>query len=314
MNPAAAPHLRVVLAFGILYLVWGSTYLAIRIGVMELPPALFAGVRLLLSGALLLLWAVCTRTAWPHEMREWRIIGVAGLLLWVLSNGLVTWAEQWVASYQAALIVAGTALWVAALGTLGPQGELLGRSARWGLLIGFCGVMLVLAPQGGLSLAHAGAQLALLMSSATWAAGSIYLKRQHPRTPVLMSTALQLLIAGAVLCAIGMTSGEIERWTPSWQALAALSYLVVFGALAAVAYTWLVHQVKPALLGTYAYVNPVVAVGLGAWLLNEAVNPLQLAGLTVVFVGVLRVSRAPDPVRLTTQVPSDSCDSAARAR
>ncbi len=294
MKHDPAWKLKVAAAFATVYLVWGSTYLAIRIGVTELPPLLFAGARFLAAGVLLALYALARGQRPPRSRREWRLIVVVGLLLLAAANGLVVWGEQWVPSNQAALIAATTALWLAGLGTLGRHGHRLTRATLTGLLIGLAGVAALLVPHGGFVLDYFGAQLAILAAGFSWAAGSIYAKHRRPATPPLMSAALQSLVAGMALCAGGFAAGEAGRW--SWeatQALTALAYLIVFGScLAYTAYVWLLHAVRPALLGTYAYVNPLVAVVLGGWLLEETLNTVQLLGMLVILLGVVLVSRA----------------------
>ena len=291
-------RLRVALAFLTVYLVWGSTYLAIRVGVRHLPPALFAGARFLAAGLLLLVYARLARQTWPRDWREWRTILVAAVFLLVGANGLVVWGEQWVPSNQAALLAASVALWLAGLGTLGRDGQTLSRQRRAGLILGFAGVATLLLPGNGFSFEHLGAQLAILAAGLSWAAGSIYVKRSKPTTPPLLSAALQSLTAGALLGGIGLADGELAHWTWERESLLALTYLVVFGScFAYAAYVWLLHEVSPAALGTYAYVNPVVAVLLGAWILGESFNTTQFTGMLVVLVGVVLVSVPPLPRR-----------------
>lgn len=287
-------RLRVALAFTTVYFVWGSTYLAIRIGVESLPPALFAGARFLAAGLLLTIYARLARQTFPRSAREWRTVWVAAVLLLVGANGLVVWGEQWVPSNQAALLAASVALWLAGLGVLGRNGEPLSGQRRLGLVIGFAGVAVLVWPADGFSLDHFGAQLAILAAGLSWAAGSIYMKRARPTTPPLMSAAMQSLLAGVLLGSIGFAAGEAERWSWNREALLALAYLAVFGScLAYAAYVWLLHEVSPAALGTYAYVNPAVAVVLGAWLLDETLNGAQLAGTAVILLGVILVSLPP---------------------
>jgi len=286
-------RLKVAAAFAIVYLVWGSTYLAIRVGVAELPPALFAGARFLAAGALLLAYARLTGQAWPSGAREWRTIAIVAVLLLVTANGLVVWGEQWVASNQAALIVATTALWIAALGALGPRGEPLGGRTITGLAIGLLGVAVLLDPPSEFGRGLFLGQLAILGASVAWASGSIYARRVRPRTAPLMSAAWQSLLAGLILIALGLAQGEAAhwRWTPA--SAASLLYLIVFGScLAYAAYVWLLHEVTPASLGTYAYVNPAVAVVLGWWLLDERLDARQLIGMIVILAGVVLVSTA----------------------
>jgi len=282
---------KVAAAFGIVYFVWGSTYLAIRVGVSALPPALFAGARFVAAGLLLAAYARFNGQAFPRGRAEWQTILVAALFLLVGANGLVVWGEQWVPSNQAALLAASVALWLAGLGTLGPRGEALSTRQAGGLALGFAGVSVLLWPHGGLVLEHLGAQLAVLLGGLSWAAGSIYVKRRQPATPPLMSAALQSLTAGILLVALGLLDGETHRWVWERDSMIALLYLVVFGScLAYVAYVWLLHEVSPSALGTYAYVNPAIAVVLGNLLLGETLSGTKWLGMAVILLGVILVS------------------------
>jgi drug/metabolite transporter (DMT)-like permease len=290
---------RILLALAIVYVVWGSSYLAIRIGVQELPPFLMAGLRFCAASALLLLWERRRGPiAWPMAGVDWRSLGIAAVTMLVIGNGLVSWAEQWVPSNQAALIVASSALWIAGFGTLGGRGEALGGWTIAGLLTGFAGVMALVG--GGLQARAAPllAYAALLGATVGWALGSVYLRRYPPRCPPLVGAALQMLISGVLMIAIGLAAGEAERWQWSVRGLWALAYLVLFGScLAYGAYYWLVQQVTPALLGTYAYVNPVVAVILGGLVLGETLTQPQWLGTCVILAGVGLVTLASRPRR-----------------
>ena len=291
MNSARPPFGQLILAFATLYLVWGSTYLAIRVGVADLPPNLFAGVRFLISAAILLALARGYGQAMPNQWAEWKTIAVMGCLLMAGGNGLVVWGEQWVPSNQAALLVATTALWIAGFGALGQRGTALGRRDVLGLAIGLLGVAALLWPQGGLRLDHFGGQLAVLLGSLFWSMGAIYGKRRQPSTPLLMASAMQMLIGGVLLSVIGLCAGELPRWQWTLAGSGALAYLIVFGTLGFLAFTWLLHRVSPTQLGTYAYVNPAVAVLLGWWLLNEVLSATQWLGMAVILVGVILVSQ-----------------------
>ncbi len=282
---------KVIVAFAAVYLIWGSTYLAIRVGVQELPAALFAGVRFVFAGLLLWAYAAWRGQKLPRAPQEWKYLVVTALLLFVLANGLVVWGEQWVPSNQTALIVATTALWLAWFGALGHRGHKLSPRTVIGLALGFLGVVVLLLPGNGFVLDHLAAQLGLLLASLSWAVGSIYLKRAKPATPPFMSAALQSLIAGVVLCAVGVASGEIPRWTWTADAMTSLAYLIVFGScFGYAAYAWLLHEVSPAMLGTYAYVNPAIAVVLGWWWLDEKLDAVQLGGMIVILMGVVLVT------------------------
>ncbi len=279
---------KIVIAFLTLYLVWGSTYLAIRVGVHDLPPALFAAVRFVISGLALGLYAHLRGEVLPRSFAAWKVTVIMGILLLAGGNGLVVWGEQWVPSNQAALIVATTALWLAGLGTLGPQGQTLTRITLLGLVAGFAGVALLMFPGSEkFSFDHLGGQLGILLAAFLWSSGSIYGKRHPSGTPPMMSAALQMLAGGVVLTVIGLATGEVAHWQWSLEGVGSLSYLIVFGTLGFVAFTWLLHTVTPSQLGTYAYVNPAVAVVLGWWLLGETLTRTQLLGMTVILIGVI---------------------------
>lgn len=299
-HPRAA---KIILGFAVVYLVWGSTYLAIRIGVQHLPPALFAGVRFLVAGVLMLAYARWTGAGWPAGRQDWRNITVTALLMLVCGNGLVTWSEQWVESNQAALIVATSALWLAWVGTWGRQGEGLGPVTIAGLVFGFAGVAVLVGGGIRMQAAPPMAYGGLMLAPMAWAAGSVWSRRQPTSCPPAMTAALQTLIAGVVLSALGLTLGELPRWNWNREAMLALAYLVVFGSfLAYGAYFWLVHQVSPARLGTYAYVNPAVAVLLGWWILDEHLDRTQVLGTLVILAGVLLVSwPTPKPKTMTAE-------------
>ena len=284
---------QVAIAFAIIYLVWGSTYLAIRVGVQVLPPALFAGARFVLAGLLMLAYAFLRGGRLPASRRDWLNIAVTSGLMLVAGNGLVTWSEQWIESNQAALIVATSALWLAWMGTWGPRGEQLGGLTMLGLGLGFGGVAVLVQSGLQLRVGPPSAYLGLALAPVCWAAGSVWARRQPVACAPAMTAALQTLIAGAVLVPIGLALGELPRWRWDGEAMAALLYLVLFGScLAYGAYYWLVHQVPPARLGTYAYVNPAVAVVLGWWLLDERLNGSQVLGTAIILAGVVLVTYA----------------------
>ncbi|MGH8541687.1 MAG: EamA family transporter [Stenotrophobium sp.] len=292
MNPLSS-RTQVTMALSIVYLVWGSTYLGIRVAVQGIPPALCAGLRFDVAGVLMLAYALWRGHRLPVAARDWRNVTLTGILLLVGGNGLVTWSEQWVQSNLAALIVATAALWIAWLGTFGPRGEKLNALTITGLLLGFAGVAALV---GGSIRQHYGPPLAyaaLVLAPVCWALGSVYSKRNPVACNYLVTAALQMLIAGVIMTVAGVASGELPRLHWQTEAFAALAYLVVFGScIAYAAYFWLVHQVTPALLGTYAYVNPAVAVLLGWWLLGERLTPVQLLGTAVILAGVVTVTLA----------------------
>jgi drug/metabolite transporter (DMT)-like permease len=285
--------LRIALAFATVYLVWGSTYLAIRIGVNDAPAILFAGLRFLLAAPIMLVYAWFRGARLPRSWRDWGIIIATALLMLVGANGLVTWSEQWVDSNQAALIVATSALWMAWFGTWGARGERLPPLTFAGLLMGFAGVAVLVGAGLQLQQAPWPAYAALLLSPVLWAAGSVVSRRYPTTSAPLMTAALQMLVTGVVMTTLGVLHGDVARWHPGASALGALIYLAVLGSCVAYgAYYWLVHEVTPAQLGTYAYVNPAVAVLLGWWVLGEALHSTQMLGTAIVLVSVILVTVA----------------------
>ncbi len=282
---------KIALALLTVYVIWGSTYLAIRFGVAVTPPYLFASTRFVAAGLILLLYARATGLTLPTTRADWKVITITAVLLLVGANGLVTWSEQWVESNQAALMVATSALWMAGFGTLGARGERQSLLTWAGLLVGFLGVA-VLVGEGLLhKSAPTGAYVALVISPIFWAAGSIYGRRNPQQCAPLMTAALQMLIAGVLMAGVGFATGEHERWRWTAQSWGAWAYLTVLGSCIAYgAYYWLVHNVTPALLGTYAYVNPAIAVLLGAWLGAEHLSGMQMIGTGVILGGVIAVT------------------------
>ncbi len=244
-----------------------------------------------LLGCLMLGYARWKGYRMPTTLAEWRWTALVSLMMLVGANGLVTWSEQWVESNQAALIVATSALWIAWLGTLGAQGQAVSRITYAGLLVGFGGVVVLVGD--GLLLSHAPwfAYAALLVSPFLWALGSIVSKRRPVACNPFASATAQTLVAGLVMTTGGLAAGEGARWNWEPSALFAMAYLIVFGTCIAYAcFFWLVHQVTPAQLGTFAYVNPAVAVILGGWLLDEKLSAMQIVGTVIILGSVIVVS------------------------
>lgn len=284
---------KVLLAFAIVYIVWGSTYLGIRVAVEAIPPALCAGLRFDIAGTLILMYALARGHRLPLSRRDWLSAAFTGSMMLIGGNGLVTYSEQWVPSNQAALIVATSALWIAWFGTFGAKGEKLRPLTVAGLLLGFAGVAVLVG--GGISARTAPllAYFALLLAPITWAIGSVYARRHPVANTPLVTAALQMLTAGIIMTIIGVVTGESSqiRWEP--RSFIALAYLIVFGScIAYAAYVWLVHEVTPALLGTYAYVNPAVAVFLGWLMLDETLTQTQVIGTLVILLSVIMVTLA----------------------
>lgn len=281
LQPRADPSLLIPLSLLALYIIWGSTYLAIRYALESYPPFMLAGLRFLVAGVLLFGFLRLRGIAAPSA-RQWRNAAVTGILLLGFGNGLVCFAEQRVSSGIAAVAVASMPLFVAVFSSL--YGEWPTRREGAGLAIGFIGVI-VLNLGNGLSASRLGAA-ALLTAAMCWAAGSVWSKRQDmPKGP--MNTAAQMLCASVALLIVALSAGERLPSHPGLQATMAAAYLVVFGSIIAFsAYLYVLKHARPALATSYAYVNPPVAVLFGLLIAGELVGPYDLAGMAIILLGV----------------------------
>ncbi len=285
---------KILLALGLVYTSWGTTYLAISEGVKTLPPCLFGGVRLTLAGCVLLAYLVARKQF--VLLRGWELAGAAvvGILLFVFGNGLLTIAEMSVPSGIASVLVATTPLWIALLETAWPWGERLTLRGWLGLLAGTLGVVLLCwnKPAGENAASPFDYALALASASA-WALGSVVARyRRGDSSPFVLATH-QLIIGGLCLTAVGLAAGEVgqlgpQSFTPG--GVFAFFYLLVFGSLVGfLAYAWLLANVSTTLAGTYAYVNPVVALIAGAILAREPIGWAVVCGMGVILLGVALV-------------------------
>lgn len=307
--PPAAPSAALVWgALSIVYVVWGSTYLAIRIAIETLPPFLMAGTRHLCAGVLLYAWAIRRGDVdgdRPGPV-QWRAAAIVGGALLLGGNGGVVWAEQTVASGVAALLVATLPLWMAVLGKT-IWGEPLSRVTVIGLVIGLGGLALLVGPVEGGGVDPLGA-LACMGASFSWAAGSLWSRRAPlPKRP-FVTTSMEMLTGGGMLLVVGVLAGELRTFDPSRFSVAsllALAYLIVFGSLIAfTAYIWVLGNAPTSLVSTYAYVNPVVAVLLGWLLLAEPITPrMVLAGGIILAAVALIAAAAPKAAPATSTAP-----------
>lgn len=286
---------RVVAAFATVYLIWGSTYLAIRFAIETMPPFLMAATRFLLAGAVLYLWMRARGAARPSRL-HWRSALIVGVLLLASGNGVVVWAEQLVPSSIAALLVAMVPVWMALLSWLRPGGRRPRALVLVGLALGFAGVGLLVfqgGAHGALNPLGAGA---VLLASLSWAAGSLYARTAHMPEVPLLGTGMEMFCGGAVLLVVAVVAGEpakVHLQAVSLRSALALAYLVVFGSLVAFsAYVWLLRHVSPARVSTYAYVNPVVAVFLGWGFDNEPLTGRTLLAAAVIVAAVALVMAA----------------------
>jgi drug/metabolite transporter (DMT)-like permease len=273
-------------ALGLVYVIWGSTYLAIAIAVQTLPPLVSAGLRFCLAG-LLLLGFIAVRRGLRVERDQLIAAATVGLLLIVGGNGFVVLAERTVPSGLSALVIASVPLWIVIFRRI--AGDRIHGSTFIGVAVGFAGVAFLVVPRGA-SGADMGGILLLLVATLSWALGTFLSPRLRMPRDGLLSTGIQQLAGGIVLVSAGAAMGEVAYLAPatwSTNSLLAIGYLVVFGSLVAfTAYSWLLQNAPVSLVSTYAYVNPVVAVLLGALILAEPVTPPIILGAAIIVAAV----------------------------
>ena len=271
-------------------LVWGTTYLGIRICLETMPPMLMGGLRWIIAGLLLVLYVGASGQKLP-PLERWPGIVLLGFLMLVLGNGGVVIAEQWVPSGLAAVIIACNPFWMAAVEAALPGGEKLTGKIVAGLLVGFTGILVLVWPDlaiGGSShRAFLAGVLALQIASIGWSLGSAYSRRNGRTDNVLGTTALQMLAGGAMMIAIGALRGELPHLYFTPRTAIALLYLSTFGAIGGfVAYTYALRHLEVSFVSLYAYINPVIAVALGVSLLGEPFDSRMTAAAGLVFAGV----------------------------
>jgi len=273
-------------ALSAVYLIWGSTYLAIRFTVETMPPFLSAAARFIVSGAVLYLWRRLCGDATPNRS-QWRSATVIGLLLLVGGNGAVVWAARYIPSSLAALLVATCPLWLLLFDFLRPGGEKPGLRALSGIAIGFFGAILLIgwSANGSTPNSLAGA-VVVVLGSIFWAGGSIYGKTAKLPSSPLLITGMEMLSGGIALLVISLAVGETSEFDiaqVSTRSALGWVYLTVIGPIAFVAYAWLLRTAPIPLVATYSYVNPLVAILLGYFLGKEilAHRVLLAAGLII---------------------------------
>ncbi len=293
---------KIWLALLAVYIIWGSTYLGIRFAIESIPPFLHAAMRFLVSAALILGWRFWIAKDEKPTLRQWRDAGIVGLFLILGGNGLVSWAEQTVDSGIAALIVGTTPLWLTLFEAIRPGGIRPGWMAISGLVVGFVGIAILINPE---TLAESAFRIdlwgagALVMATILWASGSIYSRSADLPKSGLMFTGMQMAVGSVGLFIVSMLSNELSGFElqnvtiTSWLGLA---YLILIGSLVGfVAYGWLLRNAPISLVATYAYVNPVVAMLLGAWLADEILTGRVFVAAAVIISAVVVINRAKTP-------------------
>lgn len=314
----SSPHRRTwqtLLAFTMIYFVWGSTFLAIRVGVREVPPFLLAAMRFLVAGIILYGWMLAQGERSPKR-REWLSAVFLAVLIFVLDYGLLFWAEQRVPSGIAAVMMATIPVFMAVSEMIFLRTQALTVRLAFALLIGIGGVAVLMSHSlnlGGAPIDTAGA-LALIIAAMSWSLASALTRKLPLPTSKVMSSGAQMLAGGVLLGVTSATLGEFHHFHPadvSRGAWLALLYLIVAGSIVAfTAYVWLIHHESPTKVGTYAYVNPVVAVLVGYFLGGEALDLRTLLGTLLVLVSVvvittMRVKQAAPAVAAQTAPAAD---------
>ena len=290
---AKASRSQILLAFAAVYIIWGSTYLAILFAIETLPPFLMVGTRFLAAGGVMYVWLRARGAEKPTAI-HWRSAAIIGILMPVLGTGVVVWSEEKVPSGIAALLVAIEPLWVVLLLWCRPGGK---RPSAWviaGVTLGLGGLYLLVDPGAAKQKADLIAEGILLLAALSWAVGSLYSKgAPQPKTRFL-GTGMEMIVAGVILIAAGLVTGEASHFsmaTASAKSWLALLYLITFGSIIAyTAYLWLMRTVNATLVSTYAFVNPVVAVFLGWAFASEPLNGRMLLAAAVIVGAVALIT------------------------
>jgi drug/metabolite transporter (DMT)-like permease len=298
MESPRQPRWKTLLAFAIIYFVWGSTFLAIRIGVHEVPPLLLAGVRFFTAGIVLYVWTRATGTASPTR-REWAAVTLLAALIFLVDYGLVFWAEQRVPSGITAVMLATIPVFTALAEILILRTQRLTMRMGIALVVGLAGVAVLVSRSVGFGdapIARSGA-IALVVGAISWSLASVLSRKLRLPESKVMSSGAQMLVGGILLLLAAAIFGEFRGfhvWEVSARAWLALAYLIVAGSIIAfTAYVWLIHHESPTKVGTYAYVNPVIAVLLGYFLGGEALGTRTVLGTLLVLVSVVVITTTP---------------------
>ncbi len=302
-------QLKVIIAFALVYVIWGSTYLAIRYAIGTIPPFLMAGTRFFVAGSALYLWQRLRGGPRPTP-KQWRNAAIAGGSMLMIGNGLLSWSELRIPSGLAALIVAIVPLWMVVFDWLS-GGPRPGRYAIVGIILGLVGVGLLVGPTGPGG--HGGVDpmgaFAVLIASMGWSAGSLFARRADMPKSLVLTTGMEMIAGGVINGLVGVGTGEAAHFqiaAVSHDSLIGLVYLIVLGSWVAYsAYTYLVTAVTPAQLGTYAFVNPCIALLLGWLIAHETIGPRTVVAMGVIIGAVILLTLKPQ-TRSVAFVPSSA--------
>ncbi|GAC1410247.1 MAG: drug/metabolite exporter YedA [Gemmatimonadaceae bacterium] len=297
MTEKRASRAQILAAFASIYIIWGSTYLAIRYAIQTIPPFIMGGVRFLAAGVLLYFWARYRGARRPTRL-HWRNAIIAGGFLLLGQHGAVNWAEQFVPSGLTALLVSILPFWLVIIEWVRPPRKRPSGAVLVGLVLGFIGIIVLVGPgnvggQGNVRLLGA---LVLILGSLSWAIGSFRSRDAKLPNSAVLTSGMEMLGGGALLLTVGVLSGELSRFDVhrvSHASTVGLLYLITFGSLFAfTSYIWLVDKVSPANLGTYAYVNPIVAVLLGWAIAGETLSIRTAVAAAIVICAVALITTA----------------------
>ncbi len=297
MTEKGASRAQIIAAFASIYIIWGSTYLAIRYAIETIPPFIMGGTRFLVSGALLYLWARSRGASRPTKL-HWRNAIIAGGFLLLGGNGAVVWAEQFVPSGLTALLVSILPFWLVIIEWVRPPRRRPTGAVLVGLVLGFIGIIVLVGPGnvGGQGDVRPLGALVLILGSLSWAIGSFWSRDAKLPESALLTTGMEMLGGGALLIIVGVLSGELSHLDihhVSRSSTVGLVYLITFGSLLGfTSYIWLLDKVSPAHLGTYAYVNPIVAVLLGWAIAGERLSIRTGVAAAIVICAVALITSA----------------------
>lgn len=293
-------NLKAYLAWISVCVVWGTTYLAIRVGVEDLPPMLFAGTRWIVAGAIFLLYLRMKNVKLP-ALKDLIPLSIVGLLLLGFGNGLVVVGEQWVNSGLTALLITTVPFWMVGFESLLPQGKKINLMIFAGMLMGLGGVTLIFGSHWDelFNISYLKGILAILGAVVAWSFGSVYSKYKKTNLNPLMAAAVQMLIAGFALTSLGVILGEPSEVNFTQDGLLALAYLIIFGSIFGYGfYIYAIAHLPLSLVSTYAYINPVIALFLGWLILDEQLDFIILISAIIILIGVLIVKKGADKKRI----------------
>jgi drug/metabolite transporter (DMT)-like permease len=299
---------KAYLALMSIYFVWGTTYLAIRIGVEDLPPVLFTGLRWFAAGPILFLILLLQKYKLPDK-KDLIHLGISGLFMLGGGNGFVVFAEQWIPSGLTALLITTVPFWIVGLDALLPHGKKMNLKIVTGLVLGLCGVILIFGEDFKLLLNpnYLGGVLGLMAAVFLWSAGTLYSKYKKVSVQPLMGASIQMIIAGSVITIFGLVLGETGEFHFTQSSLYAYLYLVFVGSILGYgSYIYAIAHLPVSLVATYAYVNPIIALFLGWLILGEKISIWIMVAAVVILIGVMIVKKGSDkPADIVKAEPAE---------